>query len=82
MKYQLTDRYYIRKLDSKNWIFCRTDVSKKTKLPYEKILGYSATLKVAWNLAIDEVTLMPDSNQELLQVIERIEKLKVDTHIK
>ncbi len=82
MKYQLLDEYYIRDLDDKNWVYCKTNISKKTKLPYEKILGYSGTLKGIWNLAIDELTLMPECNRDLLETLGRLEKLKVDIDFK
>lgn len=78
IKYKLTDRLYIRNLDSKNWVYCREDTSKVTGETYEKVLGYASTLNGIWKLAVDETTLTLETNQELLDTIEKLNKLKED----
>jgi hypothetical protein len=81
MRFDLGEGYYIRALDNLNWIVCKT-IKGKEGNEYERIMGYKGDLAQAWNLALDEyvkVASIPLANaEELIEVIQRLERLKAD----
>jgi hypothetical protein len=81
MKFNLINNYYIRVLDSLNWILCQTMTPEdKEKEPYEKILSYHHDISVIWKLAVErigkETVKTASTYQEILDVVQRLEKLK------
>ena len=80
MKIELTEGYYIRKLDSSNWVIAKQKIrtNQKTKKPYveEDYFGYFATLQLAWSSFCDMYPLMTEKCSQIAEVIKILQDIK------
>lgn len=76
IKFELPNNYYIKKVDNRNFALCKMGINKKTKEPTEIVEGYAYDLPGAWRLAVRKISLSAESNKELYDLVERLEKLK------
>ena len=75
IKYALPKNYYIRQLDSRNWIVAIMK-KPKDKAEYEDIKGYFPELNYAWYYAVRNLfPLLAKSNKELYSLIKELEDL-------
>ena len=80
-KIQLPKNYYIRRLDSRNWVIGKmVTLEYKTKegiYDQERIEGYYHTLENAWDGAVDKFSLMVDNFPDVVRIIKELKALKV-----
>jgi len=74
IKFDLPEGFYIRKLDSRNWILAK--VFKQKNKDFEKIYGYHGTLEGAWISFCDKIPLQAEKCSQLAKIISDLKKLK------
>ena len=77
--FKLTRGYYIRKLDSKNWILAKKvviETGKNKGNEVEKVVGYHSELEGAWNDAIDTLSLQAKDYKDLCSIVKDLKALK------
>ena len=85
IKFDLLKDYYIRALDRSNWIVARMmdGTSKKGEpIQSEDVWGWYGDLSHAWRGAVDVIALESKHFPDLINTIERLEKLKKDLESK
>ena len=79
MKIDLIKWFYIESVDKYNWELLQNKISTKGKNSWEEYIvkhWYFATLKGAWNTAMDRLSLKAEDFTELVSIIDRLEELK------
>ena len=84
IKIELLDGYYIRPLDTRNWIITKALISKKGR-KYEKEARHGGSLESILKTAIDDGLLenaIDLDKENFLQYLERLSKLFVELDAK
>lgn len=77
IKFNITEDFYIRKLDHKNWVIAKTRVANQSGKTKEYIKSYHSTLIGAYHSASNSMPLEAKDLIELHKVLEKMEKLRI-----
>lgn len=77
VKFSLPNDYYIRNLDTKNWVIAKTLVAPRSGKQKEYIDRYYPTLIRAYNAAINSMALQAKDLKDLHEILAKMEELKI-----
>ena len=75
LTFPLVNGRYIRKYDNRNWCICY-ELTKVGKGAKEVVESYHPTLMSAWRSGVDSAVLVAESKNDLVRIIQRLERVK------
>lgn len=85
IRFELTDGYYIRKMNEYNWVVAKEMEIKEGENigeKWEKIVSYCATFQDAWDSAVDILPRLAEDKKKIFKLVQDLKSLKFSINSK